>query len=64
MNTPSNIKLDYLESQVISSKSEQTVGSENKWLLLANLESACSLIAVPMRFLERVVGTPWHFYDK
>ena len=44
MNTPSNIKLDYLESQVILSKSEQKVGSENKWLLLAHLESACSLI--------------------
>ena len=34
-------------------------------LLLAHLESAYSLIfRVPIRFGERVVGTPWTFYDK
>ena len=33
-------------------------------LLLARLESAYSRFGVPIRFGERVVGTPWTFYDK
>ena len=32
--------------------------------LLARLESAYSLIWGSHNFGERVVGTPWHFYDK
>ena len=34
------------------------------YLLLARLESAYSLIWGSHEIGERVVGTPWHFYDK